>query len=472
MSVFTKARKWVKSKTGPAVTGQGPVWQWNLDYPSVAHGSKVEAGGLVVQGWVLFATEPVQRPEVLVRWNESFDVVHGFTRPRPDVIANWCDAPVDSHPQLTCGFRFTVPPSLQRFELWLRLGAQQWLLKTVEPPQQEESSQPLLKVLRGRGGWLFLDNDTNNSVDQFCGRLALTPKGITQWQAYLEGLARLAEQRYVSTAMLIAPAKEAVLGDLYHPMAPGRPGPVDQVLALPGAELVAYPNDELQAMGDESFHQTDTHWTHKGALAGVRVLAGKLGIQERGISACFEKDVYRRITKGGDLGNKLNPPQTCEVDILHSFNFLKHRVYDNGLPNFGRVIVTRYDAALVDATCLVFGSSSSYSMFNYLARLFRHLVFVHSAGNVDEDVVAACKPDYLVTQTNARFVVVVPTVGYSLKRDIEDKANRVAEDQSEQVAKRRIVPGEDTLSHLGLLPWCQAADAALQKRFDKQGVKL
>src|SRR5690606_23289521 len=119
-------------------------------------------------------------------------------------------------------------------------------------------------------------------------------------------------------------------------------------------------------------------------------------------------------------------------------HFQKHRAYDNGLPNFGRLMVTRYEKALLNDTCLVFGSSSSYSMLNYLGRLFQNLVFVHSAGNVDIKLLLACQPRYLITQTNARFVVVAPSVGYSLQRDIEDKVSRLTEEQLEAVDKRRV----------------------------------
>ncbi|MCA0912779.1 alginate O-acetyltransferase AlgX-related protein [Marinobacter nauticus] len=405
------------------------------------------------------------QPELVVRWNDAFEVVHAVNRRRPDVITRFFKGSADAHPQLSCGFRFTVPLQVDRFELWVRVGLEAWLLGSVNTPPMEGPAGGILKVLRGRNGWLFLDNDTNNSVDQFCGRLRLTPEGLGQWKSYLSGLGRLAHESGAATAMLVAPSKESVLGEEYHPMAAGRLGPMDQILELPEAGLIVHPEKELKALAAESFQQTDTHWTHKGALAGTRALGQRLGIAPGDFDQCFAADKYRVATKVGDLGNKLNPPQSCEVEVLTSFRFQAHRVYDNGLPNFGRVIVTRWDDALLDETCLVFGSSSSYSMFNYLARLFRYMVFVHSAGNVDASLLRACKPRYLITQTNARFVAVVPSVGHSLAKDIQAKVCSLTDEQFDELEKNQQMPDSNTLDELGLGQCHEVLVAAMRKRF-------
>lgn len=461
---LSAARSWVSGPARANGPGSSPVWRWHLDFPSASQEPRLEAGALVVQGWVLFEDVPDATPEVVVRWSGSFEIVHGLQRPRPDVIAHCFPEPSGVHPQLHCGFRFTVPLYLVRFQLLVRVGGQEWLLENVEPPAVDEPEQRLLKVLQGREGWLFLDNDTNNSVDQFTGRLRLTPAGLGQWRDYFNGLDRLVREQNLAAAMLIAPSKEAVLGDLYHPMAPGKPGPVEQVLGLPDAGVAVHPVAQLKAMGDDSFHQTDTHWTPKGALAGVLAVAEELGLDMEAVQARFAQDVYRKVKRGGDLGTKLDPPQSCQVEVLHSFHFQKHRAYDNGLPNFGRLMVTRYEKALLNDTCLVFGSSSSYSMLNYLGRLFQNLVFVHSAGNVDTKLLLACQPRYLITQTNARFVVVAPSVGYSLQRDIEDKVSRLTEEQLEAVDKRRVEAGPEGLQPPGLSDWQNAMLSAVEKK--------
>lgn len=78
--------------------------------------------------------------------------------------------------------------------------------------------------------------------------------------------------------------------------------------------------------------------------------------------------------------------------MLASFNNARWRVHDTGLPNFGRWMVFEYPRALEQATCLVFGSSSTYSMFSYLCRVFSRLIFVHSAANIDPALIEAVAP--------------------------------------------------------------------------------
>lgn len=453
--LLRRARQMLSGGSGPSQRSRlegAPVLQWNLDYPSASHGEKFEAGGLVVQGWVLFSEPLTERPLVVVRWNNAFELSHGLTRNRPDVIQAHLNEPAEQHPQLTCGFRFTVPVH-QRFELLLRLGGQEWLLGEVEVPQVPARTSQALKVIEGREGWLFLDNDTNYSVDQHCGHLMLTHAGLTQWQAYLKGLADIARAGNITARMLVAPAKEAVLGPKYHPLEAGKLGPVDQVLALPEAELVVYPVPELVAMGDASFYQTDTHWTHQGAALAAGLLAKRLGLDAAEVDALLLSDRYKERAHKGDLGSKLQPPRSAPAFFLASFNYRSWVVYDNGLPNFGRVLVTHYPQALRDATCLVFGSSSSYSMFNYLCRFFRRLVFVHSAGNLDKALISRIAPDYLVAQTNARFVVRPPETDYDVRKTICDKQAALDAPALEQQARLRVEQDMALCESLGLMDW-------------------
>ena len=100
-------------------------------------------------------------------------------------------------------------------------------------------------------------------------------------------------------------------------------------------------------------------------------------------------------------------------------------VYDNNLPNFGRAFILDNPDALNEQTLLVFGSSSVYSMFNYLARIFRTVVFFHTAGNIDKELVDKIKPDFLLAQSNARFVVKAPSFDIKISEYVSDKKRRL-----------------------------------------------
>lgn len=436
--------------------------RWALDYPVPEREPWLVDGGRVVQGWVLLKPEAASaraQVRIVAEWQPSFELSHPLDIARPDVIAQLLEEPQEGHPQQRCGFRFTVPPGLTSFRLWLALGEERWLLREVrilaEPP-----SSGVPKVLEGRGGWLFLDNDTNGSVDQFTGRMRLTVAGLDGWRAYLSGALALAQQRATPWALLVAPSKESVMGERYHPRQPGAEGPMMQILALSEAKSVVHPVKALKALGDDAFIPTDTHWTHQGAREASLALAKRLGLSRARCRKALAKDRYKPREMGGDLGNKMSPRRTSQVEVLASFNYGRHKVYDNGLPNFGRLLVIEYPDAVHDGVCLIFGSSSSYSMFNYLCRFFRRLVFVHSAGNIDPALIASVQPDFLVAQTNARFVVQVPALNQALVELIHDKVARLNDEERSQVEGRRLSAPDETLEALGVGTWEVAFSSA------------
>ena len=154
-------------------------------------------------------------------------------------------------------------------------------------------------------------------------------------------------------------------------------------------------------------------------------VAKKLGLDCTPIENLFKNDVYVERVMAGDLGSKIYPTQRHAEDFLTTFNYNRVVVYDNNLPNFGRAFILDYPDALNEQTLLVFGSSSVYSMFNYLARIFRTVVFFHTAGNIDKELVEQIAPDYLLAQSNARFVVKAPSFDIKISDYVSDKRRRL-----------------------------------------------
>lgn len=455
------------SRQARAVTNNGdelPVYKWMLDYPSSEREAQIDASGRRVQGWLLMpdGRETVfQQVRIIAQWSSEQEGVYPLDIERPDVIETVLQAEPGNHPQCCCGFRFHVPAHIAHFRLLMALGEQRWLLEDVAvTPFSTPVSAPL-KVLEGKQGWLFLDNDTNASVDQYRGRLRLTDKGLSDWQTYLQGVEQLAKQRNIPWRLLIAPSKESVMGEAYHPFGAGD-GPMSQLLSLREARSVLHPVKPLKSLGDRAFIPTDTHWTQRGAKVASVVLAKRLGLDFRRYRQSLAKDRYVKHEMGGDLGNKLTPRQTSCVDILRSFKYQPYKRYDNGLPNFGRVIVLEYPDAIEQGTALIFGSSSSYSMFNYLCRLFKRVIFIHSAGNLDPEVINATQPDYLVIQTNGRFVVQIPLLDQPLVETIRDKVSRLEKDDRALVSERYLHADSEYLRDVGLERWDEYARTVLR----------
>ncbi|MDV2858863.1 alginate O-acetyltransferase AlgX-related protein [Oceanimonas sp. CAM02] len=437
-----------------------PVFKWHLDYPSKKYGSKKTNSGLVVQGWALLKESSHTPAYIIARWSPNFYLLNEINLKRSDVIKETKISTPKISKQMFCGFSFTIPHSAGKVELILKAGNNEQLLKTINTSQHNEKHETI-KVLKGKNGWLFLDNDTNNSIDQFTGKIKLTEITLSRWSSYFHGMKELAKQHSSEYAMLIAPSKESVVGEKYHPQKKGV-SPITEIEKL-APPLLVYPLKELKNLGDDSYLKCDTHWSHKGALTATLALMRKFGIASTSIQKHFKSDRYKVQVKGGDLGNKLTPRESSKTEILKSFNYRNFIVYDNALPNIGRIIAFHNKDSLIKKTCLTFGSSSSYSMFNYLSRIFENYLFIHTAGNIDPNLLKIVKPDYLVTQTNARFVIQAPSTDFCLLQAIREKITALSEDEIIKAIKNKVSCSQEKLEKMHL----QGLDACLTEAFDK-----
>ena len=307
-------------------------------------------------------------------------------------------------------------------------------------------------VLVGREQWLFLDQDTNLSLYQHLGRLRLTATGLERWRAYARELGTLALRLGVRPLMVVAPGKERVMAR-YHPLQARGEAPVEQALSVLPEDLWLYPLEALQALGDQACQVNDTHWTQRAAGRVLGLALARLGVaDEAAWEAWFAEDHYREVSSRGDLGGKLVPPRRAPVARLQGVDHREWVAYDNGLPNMGRIIVWENPDAHRPESCLVLGASSSYLMFAFLARIFRRVVFVHSAGNIDPALVERVAPDLLLLQTNARFMVRPPVVDWALDEVIADKLTTPLGELERQRERRRVASRE-ALSRWGLLKW-------------------
>lgn len=395
---------------------QGSVTRWWLDSPLVDASVSLDVltnEGLTFQGWVLQA-EP-EGIQLYVKHGDELTLFE-LDGARPDVIEIILKQKPEQHPQLCCGFRFSLILTAADFELGVLAKGQQFALC------QGHIAGPF-KVLEGKDNWLFLDNDTNKSVEQFTGKQLLDAEAKQGWQLYMHKLQAYAAEHQCKHALLMAPAKEAVYTGFY-PHAKGALTPVEQVVnVLPVGLNLCYPVTALRQSAKRSFRMTDTHWSPFGAMVASVELAVSLGLVRQEVEALFAADQYRNVQLIGDLGNKMFPPKASEEWLLKGFNYRKSVVSDNGLSNFGRILCVANEQALVQKHLVIFGASSSYSMLDYLCRIFGRITLMHTAGNIDPTVLADLKPDYLVCQTNARYVVRAPHADYSLAAVIAEKTN-------------------------------------------------
>lgn len=393
---------------------QGSLSRWWLDFPLSDAEVSIEDlthKGLVFQGWALSAANsPVQL------YLKHADKIEYFSTSvaRPDVIEIILKQAPQQHPQLHCGFRFDRVPASADFELGV-FEAGQYL-----PLCNGHIAGPF-QVLEGKDNWLFLDNDTNKSVEQFTGQYLLDAAAKADWASYLQQMAMLAERHGCHYALLMAPSKEAVYTE-YYPHQKAAITPIEQVMqAMPAGFNFCYPLQALKSAARRTFRITDTHWSPFGAMIASVELATMLGFVRTDIEQIFQHDNYREVSIVGDLGNKIYPPRAADESLLKGFNHRKFVVSDNGLANFGRIMHLENQTAFSQQHLVIFGASSSYSMLDFLCRIFGKITMLHTAGNIDPIMLAQLKPDFLVCQTNARYVVRSPGFDYSMDAVIKEK---------------------------------------------------
>lgn len=399
---------------------------WALDFPAAGKAPRINERGLYLQGWVLEQTGAV-RGALQARVDGHVREIP-FNNARPDVIQRVLGVTPEGHAQQRCGFIAYLADRPKEFELGVALdGSTHWLWRVqLDEAARIVPAEPAMQVIEGSDSWLFLDNDTNCSVDQFVGRLTLDEQGIAKWQSYLDGCASLAAAANAAHAIVLAASKEQVLPE-HYPHKKGERTVYEQVLQVCGLQHHVLDTAALlstQSDKEACFIKTDTHWTDRGAMQATLALLRELGLDADLAQESLAADVYYIMPFAGDLGVKLTPALAAATEFLQAPPPAAGAAFDNKLPNIGRVLIFDAADATWDMNMLVFGASSSYPMLKYLKRLFSRIVFVHSAGNVDADIVRHEQPDLLVMQTTARFMIDPPDTAFDLAEAVLGKLNK------------------------------------------------
>ena len=405
------------------------IKRWCLDFPvheQVERSADLTDKGLAFQGWVLRE----RLDELQIELHHAAQIQsYALDVARPDVVRIILKDDAADHPQLYCGFYFVVQLQVPEFTLGIRWRGQFY-------PWYCGEASGEFKVLKGLDQWLFLDNDTNQTVEQHLGRLLLDKDCQQQWQQYFAQSQHYQQLWRRPFALLVAPAKEAICAQ-FHPLPRAALTTTEQLLALcPAGYPLVYPELQLKQAAQPAFLKTDTHWTSFGAGLATIELAVALGLDRTVVTALFAADKYRSAPHCGDLGNKLLPPQRNDELLQTSFSCHALIRYDNKMANFGRIMVIENPNALVSGHCLQFGSSSSYSMLNYLCRIFSRVTLIHTAGNIDPTLVTQFAPDFIVAQTNARFAVRAPVAGYQLIEIMQQKLSGLSVEERQALIEK------------------------------------
>jgi hypothetical protein len=269
------------------------------------------------------------------------------------------------------------------------------------------------KVLRGKDGWLFLRDDTNDVLGQHTGLVQMGPERLASWERVLAGRVATMQELGLPWVVQVAPDKEGVYPDLLPPeIVPAPRRPVHDFLdvaARVGAP-VHYPLEQLRAKargGRPVYYVTDTHWNQLGAYVAYREICNELASRGVAVPTLAEEDVeWVTVETEGDLGEKLKPPETGPTILARLRNHTSTLVADNGIANHGRVMV--FEAPGSDApTCVAFGESFGNHLLLFLKESFSRLVYVHTS-TLDRVRLQEERPDAVVSMPLERFLIDVP----------------------------------------------------------------
>ncbi|MBC2677512.1 alginate O-acetyltransferase AlgX-related protein [Pseudomonas baltica] len=412
---------------------------WNIEEPAPSFEAPVDRSPFTISGWVLSVHEATH---ILIdiagrRFSSPIDIE------RTDVVQALSEGYEGLHDVVKCGFSIVtdIPFSdVSSFDIAVgHEDSPSWLGTFFF----EEGS----KVQVGREGWLFLDNDTNNSVEQYTGDIALADQLKLDWLNYIEHFSVDADQRCSKWRFLLAPGKEYILPEYYPHTSSPQSTPNQFFEIFKANPRFIYPIAELTKHKALTYWKGDTHWTDYGAyVAFTQVVSGfNLDIE------AFErhtKITYTIDHSTGDLAEKLAPPPLHPKIAFNTADSTSTVTFSNHINNNGKIVIFENSSALIHSTLVIFGSSSSDSLVKPFTLLFSRVVQVHSSASVDTSILNHECPDYVLLQSNSRFILECPQVfgTYSIKSVIADKLQRLT-DLEKQRLKVKVASYQFGVSH-------------------------
>jgi|GEM_PF-1496600 len=334
-----------------------------------------------IRGWIDARQD--QRPELIVSMHAG-NVVLGLTALEP------------STPYQEPGWVFEHTFDLSR---GLTLGVRLEGGKAYECLRF--SLAPVMEVLEGREGWLFLANDTNASVDQFTGKRLLTDDETHQWRRFSAELEPI--QRRRSLLFLIANSKEKVRPE-HYPYEKASITPTEQVESVLAEEGIFHCNPvaAMQAIPD-SYYPTDTHWSGRGAYLAFVACMRYFGLEDD-FDALYDFEQRELV---GDLGSKIDPPakSLSSVAVFRGKSESYCR-FSNHLPGTGNITILENDRPRYARTVVIFGGSSAGAggFAQLFANIFQRVVVVNLPGSYIHEIVDQEAADHVILQTNERYL--------------------------------------------------------------------
>ncbi|MHA1539305.1 MAG: alginate O-acetyltransferase AlgX-related protein [Alphaproteobacteria bacterium] len=285
-------------------------------------------------------------------------------------------------------------------------------VRKIERPPVREQRPPPAKSLEGKNGWFFLDNDTNQVVDQITGKKRIEGAPLEKWKKAFKGRSAALQEKKIPYVFMVAPNKHAVYDEhLPDHVTPSSRRPVYQLQDIAKESKIPffYPLSTLKKgkKNGAPYYKTDTHWNDYGAFLAYASLM-------RGISVFCTPRILKReditvtktVKKEGDLVRTRGKEQEETVPFITVRNKQTKTVFSNYKFNTGRIFISENtDQSL--PSVVIFGDSFSLYMSSFLSESFRRVFWVHQA-ELDYNLIAQENPDIVISIMVERFITTPP----------------------------------------------------------------
>lgn len=370
-----------------------------IDSPKTEDITLFTSSMLKLSGWALHNKKSV---DIVIR-NHRGEEIFQCNRLRPDVSK---ELKIDADE--LCGFLIPITFSGSFDVGFIVDDGVAWVVRV--------GNEPAEKYQIGKSGYLFLDNDFNNSVAQFIGKELISDENLSSWNEYFSTLNRCIGSSKTKRVFTLAPSKELVLPQ-YYPHKKADITPVEQFLVHFHKEKIIYPKEALSDAGDSTYSKQETHWTDFGAGVAANHILGSIGIS---LKDPFPFP-FRFIKSQGDLGVKISKSTVQEIMKADFSSVEKIKIFDNEIGNRGRIHVYQNPNAVIRQNVVVFGDSFCHNLAPYFINAFSRVVCVLSGAGIDYDILKHEQPDLVICELTTRFMVQAPAPGYSVSQDCKRK---------------------------------------------------
>jgi hypothetical protein len=329
-----------------------------------------------------------------------------------EVVADWVREDLKSS---GVGFIFDVPDSLvnkytpRPIKVSVKVGGEE-----IGNSPQNIITNPveLNKVLIGKNGWLFLKDDTNSSIEYITGKKCLSEESVKAWGDLINTRLERCKRLGISYYHLVCPEKEVVYSQ-YLPedffVSDNRP--VVKILQNLKDDQVIYPNYISwikENPGYDIFTKGDTHWSFYGAYVACKALISSMS-KQKAVTPLASLESYEFFDgyQVSDLQVKTKGRNVELIRYTKPIHREIFKIYDNQLSNTGRTQEYKNTRA-IENRVIVFHTSSFDWMKPYINDSFSNVKYIWDR-NINWDEVEDFQPDFLIFQSNERFLTSVPS---------------------------------------------------------------